>query len=88
VAGDAKQLIIAKLLESKMVFMSQGSGPEEGKKVVMSRARHRSFYNTETLSKLRADIIHHLATDLQVKLSIRLRRILYEGRVTGYYITL
>jgi ankyrin repeat/IBR domain-containing protein 1 len=66
VAGDAKQLIIAKLLESKMVFMSQGSGPEEGKKVVMSRARHRSFYNTETLSKLRADIIHHLATDLQI----------------------
>ena len=27
----------------------------------------QSFYNTETLSKLRADIIHRLATDLQVK---------------------
>jgi ankyrin repeat/IBR domain-containing protein 1 len=65
-AGDAKQLIIAKLLESKMVFMVSQGDPERGKKVIKSRARNRSFHNTKTLTRLRTDIIHQLATDLQV----------------------
>ena len=30
----------------------------------------QSFHNTETLSKLRGDIIHRVATDLQVNQSL------------------
>jgi len=62
VAWEAKQLIIAKQLESKMVL----TGEREQESRPISRLRNKSFHNTQTLKRLKKDIVENVAEKLSI----------------------